>query len=75
MTISRKIVLNEYYIDLFLTYIVNQLVQLVSLNFIYERPNQGIGSKIASIDEKIMKLELQIVMLQSELIQVNFDWM
>ena len=55
------------------THIVNESVQLISLHFIYERPKQGIGSKIASINEKIMKLELQIVMLQSELIQVNFD--
>ena len=52
---------------------VNKSVQLISLHFIYERPKQGIGSKIASINGKIMKLELQIVMLQSELIQVNFD--
>ena len=56
------------------THMVNESVQLISLHFIYERPKQGIGSKIASINEKIMKLELRIVMLQSELIQVNFDW-
>ena len=52
---------------------VNESVQLISLHFIHERPKQGIGSKIASINGKIMKLELQIVMLQSEMIQVNFD--
>ena len=66
--------LNGYYINLFLAHMVNESAQLISLHFPYERPKQGIGSRIALIDEKIMKLEFQIVMLQSELIQVNFDW-
>ena len=40
-------------------------------NVFHNRQKEGVRAKIASLDGKIMKLEMQIGMLQSDLIQVN----
>ena len=40
-------------------------------NDFHNRQKEDIWAKVASLDGKIMKLEMQIGMLQSDLIQVN----
>ena len=46
-------------------------IQSIGLHLFHHRLKESIISKIASIDETIMKLEFQMDMLQSELIQVS----
>ena len=41
-------------------------------NVFHNRQKEDIRAKIASLDGRIMKLEMQIDMLQSDLIQVNW---
>ena len=47
------------------------LIYMNIYNVFHNRQKEDIWAKVASLDGKIMKLEMQIGMLQSDLMQVN----
>ena len=54
-----------------LIYPIAILIYMYIYNVFHNRQKEDIWAQVASLDGKIMKLEMQIGMLQSDLIQVN----